>query len=79
MLDSTITGYVFISNFVSLVDIQIGITSSRIILKICAITAGIKKYKSITKKMKKKHDSLVLLAKSKLSSIGVLISKTLID
>ena len=57
----------------------IGITSSAIGLKICAITARIKKYKSIIKKKKKKHDKIVLLAKSKLNSIEVLISKVSID
>ena len=65
--------------FVSLIGILIGCTSSAIALKICAITAGIKKYKSIIKKKKKKHDKIVLLAKSKLSGIEVLIYKTLID
>ena len=45
---------------------SMGITSSAIGLKICAITAGIKKYKSIIKEKKKKHDKMVLLAKSKL-------------
>ena len=59
--------------------IPIGITSSAAGLEICVIAAGIKKYKSIIKKMKKKHDKIVLLAKSKLSSIQVLISKALID
>ena len=53
ILASTITGYVSISSFTSLVGIPIGITSSGIGLKICAITAGIKK--SIIKKGKKKH------------------------
>ena len=48
-------------------------------LKIYAIAAGIKNYKSIIKKKKMKHDKIVLLAKSKLDSIEVLISKTLID
>ena len=62
-----------------MIGIPIGITSSAIGLKICAITAGIKKYKSIIKKKKKKHDKIVLLAKSKLNSIEVLISKALID
>ena len=42
------------------------------------MAAGIKKYKSIIKK-KKKHYKTVLLAKSKLNSIEVLISKALID
>ena len=62
-----------------MVGIPIGITSSAIELKICAITAGIKKYKSIIKKKKKNHDKIVLLAKSKLNSIEVLISKALGD
>ena len=57
--------------------VPIGIRSSAIGLKNCAITAGIKKYKPIIKK--KKHDKIVLLAKSKLNRIEVLISKTLID
>ena len=62
ILASTITGCVSISAFASLIGIPIGITSSAIGLKICAITAGIKKYKSIIKKKKKKHDKIVLLA-----------------
>ena len=45
----------------------------------CATTAGIKKYKSIITKKKKKDDKIVLLAKSKLNSIKVLISRALID
>ena len=61
---STITGCVSISAFASLVGIPIGITSSATGLKICVITAGNKKYKSINKKNKKKHDKVVLLAKS---------------
>ena len=76
---STISGCVSISAFASLFGISIGITSSVIELKVCAITAGIKKCKSMIKKRKKKHDKMVLLGKSKLSSIEVLVSLTLID
>ena len=76
---SKINGRAFFSAFTSLFDIPIGIATSTIGLKICVITAGIKKYKSIIKKKKKKHDKIVLLAKSKLNSIEVLISKALID
>ena len=76
---STITGCISISAFASLLGISIWIKSSVIGLKICAITVGIKKYKSMIKKKKKKHDKIVLLAKSKLNSIEVLISKALID
>ena len=43
------------------------------------VTAGAKIYKSLTKEKKKKHDKIVFLAKSKLNSIEVLISKALID
>ena len=56
ILGSTITGCVSISAFASLVGIPIGITSSAIGLKICAITAGIKTYKSIIKKKKRNHE-----------------------
>ena len=59
--------------------IPIGIKSSIIGLNICAITAWIKKINSIIKKKKKKHNKIVLLAKSKWNSFGVLISIALID
>ena len=47
---STITGCVYISAFASLVGISVGITSSAIGVKICVITARIKKCKSTDKK-----------------------------
>ena len=50
LLISTVTGCVSISDFASLVGISIGIASSAVVLKICAITAGTKKYNSIIKK-----------------------------
>ena len=58
--------------------IPIEITISPIGLKICAIAAGIKKYRSVNKKKKKNHHKIVLLAKSKLNIIEVLIPKILI-
>ena len=69
ILASRITGSISISNFASLLDISIEITSSVIGLKICAITAGTKKYKSLNK----------ITNQSKLNSTEVLISKALID
>ena len=78
ILASKITGCISISAFASLIGIPIGITSSAIELKILAITAGIKKYKSILKKKKKKHDKIIFLAKSKLNKIEALIFKSLI-
>ena len=75
VLASVVSGFVSISAFV----ILIRITSSAVGLKVWAISAGIKKYKSIVKKKKKKHDIIVLLAKTKLDTIDILISKALID
>ena len=73
ILISAVTGCVSISAFASLVC-----ATSAIGIKICAITAGIKKCKSIIKKKKKKHDKTVLLGKDTLNTIEVLISKALI-
>ena len=78
ILASTITGCISISAFPSLLGIPIGITNFAIGLKICAITVGIKKFKSIIKKKKKRHEKIVLLAKSKLNNIKALIFKALI-
>ena len=49
---STVTGCVSISVFASLVCVPVGNTSSAVGIKMCAITAEIKKYKSIIKKKK---------------------------
>ena len=53
ILASTITGCILISAFTSLIRIPIRITSSAIGLKISAITARIKKYKSKIRKGKR--------------------------
>ena len=79
ILVSTVTGCVSISVITSLVCVPVGIKSSAVGIKICAITARIKKYKSIIKKKKKDHDKVVLLGKDKLETIEVLISKALIN
>ena len=65
--------------FASLVGIPIGITSCAIRLKICLEIEGMKKYKSIIRNKKKKHDEIILLAKSKLNSTQFFIPKALID
>ena len=56
-----------------------GITISAIRLENCAKTAGIKTYKSITKKKNERNDKIVLLAKAKVNSIEVSIAEALID
>ena len=75
ILASTITGCISISAFATLLGIPIWIASSAIGLKLCVIAAGIKKYQPIIKEKKKNHDKIASLAKSKLNSIEVLISK----
>ena len=79
ILASTVTGCVSFSALASLFGIPVNIASSAITIKISVITAGIKNNKSIIKKKKKKYDKILLLAKTKLDTIEVLISKALID
>ena len=73
ILVSTVTGCVSISTFASLAFAPVGITSSVRETKVCAITAEIKKYKSVIKK-KKKHDKMALLGKDKIKTTEVLIN-----
>ena len=63
----------------SLVCVPVDVTISAVGIKICAITAGIKRYKSIIKIKKKKHNNVVLLAKDTLNTIEILICKAFID
>ena len=65
ILASKITGCVSVSAFASSVGTSIAITSSAVGINICAVTAGINKYKSLIKKKKRKHDKIVLLRKEK--------------
>ena len=62
--------------FCFLSGISIGITSSALALKICAVTTGIKHINQSSKK--RKISMIVLLEKCKLNSIKVLFSKILI-
>ena len=79
ILASVVTGCISFSDFASLVCIPLEITSSGVGIKICAITLGIIKYKSIMKKKKNKYDKIVSLAKTNLNNIEVLISRVLIE
>ena len=79
ILVSRITRYVSISAFDLLACVSVGITSSALGIKACAIMSRMKTYKSIIKENKKKHDKIVLLGKDKLKTIEVLFSKALID
>ena len=79
ILASAVTGCVSIFVFVSLVSIPIVIRSAAVEFKNFVIAAETKKYKAIIKKKKKKNDKKVLVAKTKLSTTEVLISRALIN
>ena len=70
---------ILVSTVTGCVCVRVGISSSAVGMKICTITVGIKKFKSVIRKKKKKHNRIVLLGKSKLDTIAVLLSKALID
>ena len=69
------------SVFASVFCVPVGITSSPVGIKLCAITARIKKYKPIIKKKRKENnnDKIVLLGKDELSTIDVVFSNNLIN
>ena len=76
---SATTGRVSLCSFTSIVGAPVGIESANFTL-IFSLTTGItKKLLNITRKKKKKQDKILMLAKSKLSSIQTLISQALID
>ena len=79
ILASTMTGCISVSASASLIGISLGISSFVIGLKICAITVGVKKYKSIIQKKKKKHDEIVMLANPISNSMELKISNDLTD
>ena len=65
--------------FTSIIGAPVGIASASLTL-IFSPTAGIvNKLLNITRNKKKKHDKILMLAKSKLSRIETLISQALID
>ena len=59
-----VTGHVWISAFFSSVCISLENKSSALEIKIVLIFSGIRKYRSIVKRKKKKHDKMVLLEKA---------------
>ena len=76
---SATSGGVYIISSVSVVRALVAIAGASFAL-IFSLTAGIiKKLLSITRNKKKKHDKILMLAKSKLNSIEALVSQALID
>ena len=76
---SAVSGWVCIISSVSVVRALVGISEANFTLVFCLTTVIIKKLQSIAKNKKKKHDKILMLAKSKLNSIETLVSQALID
>ena len=73
------TGGVSIISFTSIIAAPVGIVSASFTLIFSLTTEIVKKLLNITRKKQKKHDKILMLAKSKLNSIDTLISQALID
>ena len=73
------TGVVLIISFTSTIGVPAGIASASLTLIFLIITGMIKKLLNITRSKKKKHDEILMLAKSKFNSIETLISQALND
>ena len=78
ILLSTTGSGVWIISSASVVGAPVGIASASFTLIFSLTTGIIKKLLSITRN-KKKHDKILMLAKSKLDSIETLVSQALID
>ena len=78
LLSATSSGVSIIS-FASIVGAPVGIASASLTLIFPLTTGIVKKLLNITRNKKKKHDEILMLAKSKLNSIETLISQALTD
>ena len=76
---SSITSAVSIISFTNTIDKSVGIVSASFTLIFSLTTGIVKKILSITSNKKKKHDHLLMLAKSKFNSVETLISQALGD
>ena len=78
VLSATSSGVSIIS-FTSIIGAPVGIASASLTLFFSLTTGIVKKLLNKTRNKKKKHDEILMLAKSKLNSIETLISQALID
>ena len=76
---SITTGGVSIPSFATVIGAPIGITSASLSLAFSFCTGLVKKLSKATRNKKKKHNKIVMLARSKLSSIESKISEALIS
>ena len=73
---SATSGGVHIISFTSVIGAPVGIASASFTLGFSLTTGIIKKLLNITKKKKNNHGKILVLAKSKLSSIETLVSQS---
>ena len=76
---SATSGGVSIISFTSIIGAPVGIASASFTLIFSLTTGIVKKLLNITRNKKKKHDKILMLAKSKFNSIETLISQALND
>ena len=76
---SATTGGVSIISFTSIIGAPVGIASASFTLIFSLTTGIVKKLLNITRNKKKKHDKILMLAKSKLNRVETLISQAIID
>ena len=76
---SVTSGSISIASFATVIGAPIGITSARISLASSLCTGLVRKLLKATRNKKKKHNKIVMLARSKLNSIESKISEALIN
>ena len=75
---SVTTGSISVASFATVIGAPVGIVSASSSLAFLVLTEIVKKVLKTTRSIKKKHNKIVLLSRSKLSSIESIISETLI-
>ena len=76
---SATTGSISIASFATVIGAPVGISSASFSVALSISTGIIKKLLKTTRNKKKKHNKIVMLARSKLNSIESKISKALMD
>ena len=76
---SATSGTLSVASHAAIVGIPVGLAGASLTLVFSLTTGVIKKLLNVTRKNKKKHNKIVMLAKNKLYSIENLMSQALID
>ena len=76
---SVTTDSISIASFATVIGVPVGIVSASFSLTFSISTGIVKKLLKTTRNKKKKHNKIVMLARSKLNSIESKISETLIN